>query len=60
MEQEKEEEKADETDGESPVVFSEKKTSTWAKLIAKIYEVDPLVCPQCGGEMKVVAVIMDS
>ena len=33
--------------------------STWAKLIAKIYEVDPLVCTKCGGEMKVVALIMD-
>lgn len=28
-------------------------------MIAKVYEVDPLICSQCGGEMKVVAVIMD-
>ncbi len=41
-------------------MLSEKKASTWARLIAKIYEIDPLVCPQCGEEMKVVAVIMDS
>ena len=34
--------------------------STWAALIAKVYEIDPLICSQCGGEMKVVAVIMDS
>jgi hypothetical protein len=34
--------------------------STWARLIAKIYEVDPLVCPKCGSEMKILAVIMDS
>jgi hypothetical protein len=29
----------------------------WAQLIKRIYEVDPLVCPSCGGEMKVVAFI---
>ena len=26
-------------------------------LIKRIYEVDPLACPQCGGVMKVVAFI---
>ena len=29
----------------------------WVRLLAKVYEVDPLVCPKCGGEMKVIAVI---
>ena len=33
--------------------------STWARLIAKVYEVDPLQCAQCGSPMKVLAVIMD-
>jgi len=28
-------------------------------LIYKIYEVDPLKCPQCGSEMKVIAFIQD-
>jgi hypothetical protein len=32
---------------------------TWARLIQKIYEVDPLICPKCGSEMKVLAVITD-
>jgi hypothetical protein len=27
----------------------------WAEMIRKVYEVDPLVCPQCGGTMKVIA-----
>jgi transposase len=27
----------------------------WAEMIRKVYEVDPLVCPRCGGRMKVVA-----
>jgi hypothetical protein len=31
----------------------------WAEMIRKVYEVDPMVCPQCGGLMKVVAFITD-
>jgi hypothetical protein len=30
-------------------------SQTWAMLIKRVYEVDPLSCPYCGGEMKVVA-----
>jgi hypothetical protein len=30
---------------------------TWARLIRKIYEVDPLRCPRCKATMKVIAVI---
>jgi hypothetical protein len=30
-------------------------SQTWAMLIKRVYEVDPLSCPQCGGQMKVVA-----
>lgn len=26
----------------------------WARLIQKIYEVDPLVCPKCKGAMKLI------
>jgi hypothetical protein len=29
----------------------------WARLIQKIYEVDPLVCPKCSGAMRVIAFI---
>jgi hypothetical protein len=28
-------------------------------MIRKVYEVDPMVCPKCGGPMKVVAFITD-
>ncbi|MEN8174886.1 MAG: hypothetical protein ABFS23_03935, partial [Pseudomonadota bacterium] len=28
--------------------------------IAKVYEVDPLVCPRCGGEMRFLAVIEEA
>jgi len=31
----------------------------WARLIQKIYEVDPLICPKCAGEMRVIAFIED-
>jgi len=23
----------------------------WAEMIKKVYEIDPLICPQCGGRM---------
>ena len=47
------------TEKKSGAGFSNKHGSVWARLIAKIYEVDPLVCPHCGSDMKVIAVIMD-
>ena len=31
--------------------------SRWAALIQKVYEVDPLRCPKCQGEMKIIAFI---
>ena len=31
----------------------------WARLIRRIYEVDPLVCTNCGGEMRIVSVILE-
>ncbi len=33
---------------------------TWARLIAKVFHADPLVCRHCGGPLKVVAYITDS
>jgi hypothetical protein len=32
---------------------------SWARLIKKVFEVDPLVCPKSGSKMKGVAVITD-
>jgi hypothetical protein len=31
----------------------------WAAMIRKVHEVDPLLCPQCAGAMKVVAFLTD-
>ena len=35
-------------------------SKTWARLIAKVYEVDPLKCEGCGAEMKLIAFIKDA
>ena len=32
-------------------------SSTWARLIKLVYEVDPLICPKCGADMAVIAII---
>ena len=39
--------------------FTRRARLTWAKLIRRVYEVDPLLCPFCGGEMKILAFILD-
>jgi len=31
----------------------------WAAMIRKVYEVDPLICPQCGRQMKIIAFLTD-
>ena len=33
---------------------------SWARLIQKVYQVDPLVCPKCRGEMRIISFIEDS
>jgi len=32
---------------------------SWARLIQKIYEVDPLICPKCRGIMRIISFIED-
>ena len=48
--------------GESPMQMEKIKgkaiaSASWARLIHKIFEVDPLLCPNCGKEMKIIAFI---
>jgi len=48
--------------GESEEEISElvgQRRRSWARLLRRIYEVDPLVCPCCDGELKIVSVITD-
>jgi Transposase zinc-binding domain/Putative transposase len=33
--------------------------ATWARLIRKVYEADPLQCPKCNGPMRIIALIDD-
>jgi hypothetical protein len=33
---------------------------TWRECIKKIWEVDPLECPNCGGEMKIISFITEA
>ncbi len=41
------------------IVKSQQKVGSknWGRLIAKVYEVDPLKCGGCGGEMKLIALL---
>jgi hypothetical protein len=32
-------------------------SKTWAMLIKRVYEIDPMVCSQCGGEMEIISFI---
>ena len=33
--------------------------ASWARLLRKVFELDPLKCPRCGTEMKLIAVITE-
>jgi hypothetical protein len=54
--------KKEDQDETVPHIIEDSITSTarrksWARLIQKIYEVDPLICPKCAGSMKIIAFI---
>jgi len=40
--------------------FARERRRSWARLLWKLLEVDPLLCPRCGVEMKIVAVTADT
>ncbi len=42
-----------------PVSSQNLRRKSWARLIQKIYEVDPLVCPKCLGTMRIISFIED-
>ena len=57
-------EKRETIDGAAAVKVEEAKgkgkaSSTWARLIQKIFEIGPLLCPKCGKEMKLIAFITE-
>lgn len=55
-------EQADDT-APSPVIddtpIDNRHRANWARLIQKVYEVDPLECSHCGGALRIIALIDD-
>ena len=51
------------TDPSCPLIIEDGPTyltaKGWAEMIRKAYEVDPLLCPTCGGRMKIISFIED-
>ena len=46
---------SNESENDASAAAATRCSQTWAMLIKRVYEVDPLSCPKCGGQMKVVA-----
>ncbi len=44
---------------EAPDTWSKLRKQSWARLLQKVYEVNPFICPKCQGSMSVVAIIED-
>jgi hypothetical protein len=40
-------------------VSKKARKKAWARLLAKVYEIDIFTCPKCGGQMSVIAVILN-
>jgi len=39
--------------------FRQECRKTWARMIKKVYEMDPWICPRCGFPMRVLSCIED-
>ncbi|MDA3955667.1 transposase [Oceanispirochaeta sp.] len=51
----------DELPEETECDISEKASrKAWARLISMIYDINAFLCPKCGSEMRVIAVIQDT
>ena len=46
-------------EGQSPSVPSRSSRASWARLLRKVLEVDPLICARCGAEMKLISVLTE-
>jgi len=44
---------------EAEPAFSKARRASWARLLKRIFEVDPMLCPRCGSELAVVAAITE-
>ena len=46
-------------EGSTEMASNKASRQSWARLIQKVYEIDPLICPKCSLKMRIVAVITD-
>jgi hypothetical protein len=37
-----------------------RRKANWARLIQKVYEIDPLKCTRCGATMRIIALVDDA
>jgi hypothetical protein len=47
-------------DCDSADEFARARRRSWARLIKKVYEASPLVCPRCSGPLKILSLIGDA
>ncbi len=47
-------------DSNSAEEFARGRKRSWARLIKRVYEADPLVCPRCYGPLKILSLIGDA
>jgi hypothetical protein len=40
--------------------FARARRSSWARLIKRVYEASPLVCPRCSGPLKIISLISEA
>ena len=50
---------ANATQGPDAIPPARKKRLSWAELLKRVFQIDLSKCPDCGGEVKLIAVIMD-
>ena len=46
-------------DSTSPATARRRASIHWARLLARIYELRPLTCPRCQGEMRLIAFLTE-
>jgi len=44
---------------EEPTPYQRQQRTKWAQLIRRVWLEDPLLCPHCGGEMRILSFITD-
>ncbi len=50
----------EEAEGAGEAIHRRAARYAWALLLARIHDVFPLLCPRCGGEMRIIAFITDA